>query len=78
MAGRSSSMISALRDKCLPDQRGGTNFMPPSYDPVRHLFFIIARETCVTFAPIKPATITPGGSDHGWPRPARREWPSTI
>ncbi len=50
------------RDKCLPDQRGGTNFMPPSYDPVRHLYFIIARETCVTYAPMKPETITPGGS----------------
>jgi alcohol dehydrogenase (cytochrome c) len=49
------------RDKCLPDQRGGTNFMPPSYDPVHQLFFVTARETCVTWAPVKPTTITPGG-----------------
>jgi alcohol dehydrogenase (cytochrome c) len=52
-------------DKCLPDNRGGTNFMPPSYDPVRHLFFLVARESCATFAPLKPATITPGGQIMG-------------
>jgi alcohol dehydrogenase (cytochrome c) len=49
------------REKCLPDQRGGTNFMPPSYDPVRRLFFVTARETCVTWVSTKPVTITMGG-----------------
>jgi alcohol dehydrogenase (cytochrome c) len=41
-------------DACLPDQRGGTNFMPPSYDPSLKLFFVNARETCVMFVPMKP------------------------
>jgi alcohol dehydrogenase (cytochrome c) len=49
------------REKCLPDPRGGTNFMPPSFDPVRNLFFVTARETCVTWTATKPpATITLG------------------
>ena len=34
---------------CLPDQWGGTNFYPPSYDPRLQLFFVNARETCATF-----------------------------
>ena len=42
------------RENCLPDQRGGTNFMPPSFDPARRLFFVTARETCVTWASTKP------------------------
>jgi alcohol dehydrogenase (cytochrome c) len=50
------------QENCLPDQRGGTNFMPPSYDPVRRLFFVTARETCVTWVSTRPtAPITPGG-----------------
>jgi alcohol dehydrogenase (cytochrome c) len=40
--------------KCLPDFWGGTNFMPPSYDPSLNLFFVTARETCVTYVPVKP------------------------
>jgi alcohol dehydrogenase (cytochrome c) len=39
---------------CLPDFWGGTNFMPPSYDPALKLFFVTARETCVTYFPVKP------------------------
>ena len=39
---------------CLPDFWGGTNFMPPSYDPSLNLFFVTARETCVTYFPVKP------------------------
>ena len=31
---------------CLPDQWGGTNFNPPSFDPALGLFFINSRETC--------------------------------
>jgi alcohol dehydrogenase (cytochrome c) len=32
-----------------PDWYGGTNFMSPSYDPTRRLFFVTARETCARF-----------------------------
>ena len=45
-------------EKCIPDQRGGTNFMPPSFDPVRRLFFVTARETCTTWVSTKPANPT--------------------
>ena len=48
------------REKCLPDQRGGTNFMPPSFDPARQLFFVTARETCVTWVSQRPTLITLG------------------
>jgi alcohol dehydrogenase (cytochrome c) len=36
-------------ETCLPDMRGATNFMPPSYDPVRRLFFVNVRETCAFY-----------------------------
>jgi alcohol dehydrogenase (cytochrome c) len=32
-----------------PDLIGGTNFYPPSYDPITRLFFVNARETCGTY-----------------------------
>ena len=32
-----------------PDFYGGTNFMSPSFDPTRGLFFVTARETCARF-----------------------------
>lgn len=35
--------------KVCPDQTGGTNWMPPSYDPARGLFFVTARESCGVF-----------------------------
>ena len=38
MDGRSCSMIWARGRSVCPIQRGGTNFMPPSYDPVRGSF----------------------------------------
>jgi alcohol dehydrogenase (cytochrome c) len=44
---------------CLPDQWGGTNFMPPSYDAARGLFFVTARETCASYTPQVPE-IAPG------------------
>src|SRR5262249_7894350 len=47
-------------DNCLPDSRGGTLFQPPSYDPVRRLFFVTARETCASYVSIQPTTITLG------------------
>jgi alcohol dehydrogenase (cytochrome c) len=44
---------------CIPDNWGGTNFMPPSYDPDLKLFFVTARETCAQYAPTHQ-TIAPG------------------
>ncbi len=38
---------------CVPDYRGGTNFNPPSYDPSLQLFFVMARETCAIYTPLK-------------------------
>jgi alcohol dehydrogenase (cytochrome c) len=49
---------------CLPDMHGGTNFMPPSYDPVLHLFFVTARETCATYFPLKQE-LQPGQTSLG-------------
>jgi alcohol dehydrogenase (cytochrome c) len=44
---------------CLPDQWGGTNFMPPSFDPRLGLFFVTARETCAAYVP-QPPQVVPG------------------
>jgi alcohol dehydrogenase (cytochrome c) len=44
---------------CIPDNWGGTNFMPPSFDPALRLFFVTARETCATYLPEKQ-TSAPG------------------
>jgi alcohol dehydrogenase (cytochrome c) len=44
---------------CLPDQWGSTNYMPPSYDSARRLFFVTVRETCATYIPRKEE-IVPG------------------
>jgi alcohol dehydrogenase (cytochrome c) len=41
-------------DKCLPDNHGGTNFQPPSFDPDRRLFFVTAHETCAIWHSMKP------------------------
>jgi alcohol dehydrogenase (cytochrome c) len=38
---------------CVPDFRGGTVFNPPSYDPSLQLFFVMARETCAYYTPMK-------------------------
>jgi alcohol dehydrogenase (cytochrome c) len=37
-----------------PDITGGTNFYPPAYDPQQRLFFVTAREACMTFYAWKP------------------------
>ena len=37
-----------------PDLTGGTNFWPPSYDPSTRLFFVNARESCMTYFAFKP------------------------
>jgi len=44
---------------CIPDNWGGTNFMPPSFDPDLGLFFVTARETCASYIPEKQV-VTPG------------------
>jgi alcohol dehydrogenase (cytochrome c) len=43
--------------KCVPDLRGGTNFNPPSYDPARQLFFVMARESCAFYTPQKQEVV---------------------
>ena len=52
MAIRSSSTTTGARGAC-PINWGGTNFMPPSFDPALQLFFVTARETCATYLPVK-------------------------
>ena len=37
-----------------PDITGGTNFWPPSFDPATRMFFVNAREVCMTFYSWKP------------------------
>ncbi|MGH9218842.1 MAG: PQQ-dependent dehydrogenase, methanol/ethanol family [Vicinamibacterales bacterium] len=49
---------------CLPDMWGGTNFNPPSYDPVLRLFFVSARESCAIYEPQEPV-IAPGRTSFG-------------
>jgi alcohol dehydrogenase (cytochrome c) len=49
---------------CLPDQWGSTNFMPPSFDPARGLFFVMARETCATYV-TQPPEYIPGRTTTG-------------
>ena len=41
-------------ENCLPDNHGGTNFQPPSFDSSRRLFFVTAHETCAIWEPRKP------------------------
>ncbi len=41
-------------EKCLPDNHGGTNFQPPTFDPELGLFFVTAHETCATWQGVKP------------------------
>ena len=42
-------------EKCLPDNHGGTDFQPPTFDPERNSFFVTAHETCAVWEPKKPA-----------------------
>jgi alcohol dehydrogenase (cytochrome c) len=48
------------RQGCLPDNHGGSNFLPPSFDPELGLFFVNARETCANFVADEPEGPTPG------------------
>ena len=43
-----------LAGKCLPDNHGGTDFQPPTFDPDLKLFFVTAHETCAVWEPKKP------------------------
>jgi alcohol dehydrogenase (cytochrome c) len=45
---------------CLPDMWGGTNFMPPSYNPALQTFFVTARETCAVYVSQAPGDLAPG------------------
>jgi alcohol dehydrogenase (cytochrome c) len=49
---------------CLPDQWGGTNFNPPSFDPALEMLFVTARESCATYEPQEPK-IVPGRAAFG-------------
>jgi alcohol dehydrogenase (cytochrome c) len=49
---------------CLPDQWGGTNFNPPSFDPALGLFFVNSRETCATYVTQEPK-VAPGRANMG-------------
>ena len=50
--------------KVCPDQSGGTNWMPPSFDPALGLFFVTARESCGIFFSWKD-DYTPGEAFRG-------------
>jgi alcohol dehydrogenase (cytochrome c) len=50
--------------KVCPDQSGGTNWMPPSFDPSLGLFFVTARESCGIFFTWKD-DYTPGDAFRG-------------
>ena len=39
---------------CLPEPWGGTNFMPPSFNPALGMMFVTARESCATYVPQEP------------------------
>ena len=49
---------------CLPDPWGGTNFMPPSFNPDLEMLFVTARDVCATFVPQEPE-IVPGRPSFG-------------
>ena len=49
---------------CVPDQWGGTNFNPPSFDPALGLMVLNARETCAVFVPQTPVN-APGKQNFG-------------
>jgi alcohol dehydrogenase (cytochrome c) len=61
--GRPVVLNDGTRD-CVPDQWGGTNFNPPSFDPALGLFVLNARETCAVFVPQRPAN-APGKQNFG-------------
>jgi alcohol dehydrogenase (cytochrome c) len=44
-----------------PDLFGGTNFMSPAFDPTAGLFYVSARETCMTYISAAPPAGYKGG-----------------
>ena len=50
---------------CLPEPWGGTNFMPPSFNPELGLMFVTARESCATYVPQEPDLATLGRNTSG-------------
>jgi alcohol dehydrogenase (cytochrome c) len=48
-----------------PDDHGGTNFMSPSFDPMRRVFFVTARETCSRFFTRPSRTVQVGARTMG-------------
>jgi alcohol dehydrogenase (cytochrome c) len=68
-----------------PDLAGGSSYTSPSFDPVRRLFFVSARETCQVFTSSPPAKyelgdfVTGGGSrDRGGTGALRAIDPVTL
>ena len=59
-----NTMPSEEGTKVCPDQSGGTNWMPPSFDPALGLFFLTARESCGIFFSWKD-DYTPGDAFRG-------------
>jgi len=59
-----NSVPSEQGTKVCPDQSGGTNWMPPSFDPSLGLFFVTARESCGIFFTWKD-DYTPGEAFRG-------------
>lgn len=62
--GRPIVMNETGEKECIPDAHGSTNFMPPSFDAARGLFFLNTRETCAAYFPVKQE-IRPGQSSTG-------------
>jgi alcohol dehydrogenase (cytochrome c) len=63
-AGRPIVLLDG-QGQCVPDQWGGTNFMPPSFDPALGLFFVTARETCALYQPQAPKLVRGERTDGG-------------
>ena len=57
-------------DVTCPDLVGGTNFWPPSFDPSTRMFFVNAREVCMTYYRVE-ARIQAGRAIHRRRRAAR-------
>jgi alcohol dehydrogenase (cytochrome c) len=51
--------------QCMPDIHGGTNYWPPSYDPVQGLFFVTVHEMCQIFN-VAPSPGGVAGAPGSW------------
>ncbi len=50
--------------RCLPDIHGGSNYWPPSYDPMLGLFFVTVHEVCEIFNQARPGEVS--GAPGSW------------